>query len=313
MDFVAQAFKGKNNGYHYFFGVIFTFIFQGLGFIPLAIVRNFFITDKHISLAINPGIDNNVFFILIVIIPSAIGLWGLYLWITKIHKLPFLKVLTSRQKFDFQRVKYAFLILFITIIAFLIIDFVFNSSNYVLNFKPLPFFFLVLISFILLPLQTSSEEILFRGYLMQGFGVLTRSRLGALIITSTIFGLLHFANPEVEKLGYILLISYIGTGFFFGIVALMDEGIELTMGLHAANNIAVALFVTTNWSAFQTDALWINIAEPKIDWTNYVSLLVVYPIIVWIFSKKYAWTNWKQKLMGKVIEPVVEPIEIIND
>jgi len=313
MDFIAQAFKGKNNWYHYFFGVIFSFIFQGLGFIPLVIVRNLFKTDKHVSLAINPGIDNNIFFVLIVIIPSAMGLWGLYFWITKMHKLPFLKVLTSRQKFDFQRVKYAFLILFITIIAFLIIDIVFNSSNYVLNFKPLPFFFLVLISFILLPLQTSSEEVLFRGYLMQGFGILTRSRLGALILTSTIFGFLHFANPEVKKLGDILLISYIGTGFFFGVVALMDEGIELTLGLHAANNIAVALFVTTNWSAFQTDAIWIDISDPKIDWTSYVSLLVVYPIIVWIFSKKYGWTNWKQKLMGKVIEPVVEPIEIIKD
>ena len=309
MDFIAQAFKGKTEWYHYFFGVIFAFIIQGFGIIPLMIVRKFMDLDKHVSLSRNPGIDNNMFFILIVIIPAAMGLWGLYMWITKIHKSSFLKVLTARQKFDFQRVKYAFLILFISIITFLIIDFVFYSSNYVLNFKPLPFFFLFLISFILLPLQTSFEEVLFRGYLMQGFGVLTRSRLLALIFTSTIFGLMHFANPEIKKLGNILLISYIGTGFFFGIVALMDEGIELTLGLHAANNIAVALFVTTNWSAFQTDALLVNIAEPKIDWTNYVSLLVVYPIIVWIFSKKYGWTNWRQKLMGKVIEPIIETIK----
>jgi len=309
MDFIAQAFKGKTNFYNYFFGVILAFIFQALGFIPLGIVKIYIDLDKHVSIAVNPGINNNMFFLLVVIIPSAMALWGLYLWITKIHKLPFLKVLTSRQRFDIKRVMYAFLILFITIIAFLIIDLVFNSSNYILNFKPLPFFFLLFISFILLPLQTSSEEVLFRGYLMQGFGVLTRSRLLALIFTSTIFGLLHFANPEVDKLGYILLLSYIGTGFFFGIVALMDEGIELTIGLHAANNIAVALFVTTNWSAFQTDALFVNIAEPQIDWTYYVSLLVVYPIIILIFSKKYRWTGWKQKLMGNVKKPIVKIIE----
>ena len=309
MDFIAQAFKGKTNFYNYFFGVILAFIFQALGFIPLGIVKIYIDLDKHVSIAVNPGINNNMFFLLVVIIPSAMALWGLYLWITKIHKLPFLKVLTSRQRFDIKRVMYAFLILFITIIAFLIIDLVFNSSNYILNFKPLPFFFLLFISFILLPLQTSSEEVLFRGYLMQGFGVLTRSRLLALIFTSTIFGLLHFANPEVDKLGYILLLSYIGTGFFLGIVALMDEGIELTIGLHAANNISVALFVTTNWSAFQTDALFVNIAEPQIDWTYYVSLLVVYPIIILIFSKKYRWTGWKQKLMGNVKKPIVKIIE----
>jgi CAAX protease family protein len=308
MDFITQTFKGKTEWYHYFFGLIFWFFIQGFGFIPLVIAKEFMDFDSQDSLSINPGFDNNIFFIF-MIIPFAVGLWGLYIWIVKIHKLPFLKVLTSRLKFDFQRVKYAFLILFIVIIAFIIIDYVFNSSSYVSNFKPLPFFFLVIISFIFLPIQTSSEEVLFRGYLMQGFGILTRSRLGALILTSTIFGLLHFANPEVKKLGDILLVNYIGTGFFFGVVALMDEGIELTLGLHAANNIAVALFVTTNWSAFQTDALWINIAEPKIDWTNYVTLLLVYPILIVIFSKKYAWKNWRQKLMGKVIEP----IEIIKD
>ena len=53
--------------YHYFFGVIFAFIIQGFGIIPLMIVRKFMDLDKHISLSRNPGIDNNVFFILIVI------------------------------------------------------------------------------------------------------------------------------------------------------------------------------------------------------------------------------------------------------
>jgi membrane protease YdiL (CAAX protease family) len=56
------------------------------------------------------------------------------------------------------------------------------------------------------------------------------------LMTSIIFGSVHFGNPEVSKLG-ILCCVYIGTGLFLGILTLMDEGMELALGFHAANNL----------------------------------------------------------------------------
>ena len=106
----------------------------------------------------------------------------------------------------------------------------------------------------LIPIQTSWEEYVFRGYLMQGFATLFRSRWGALLLTSFVFGSLHLFNPEVEKLGYGVMIYYIGTGLFLGILTLMDEGIELALGFHAANNLTTALLVTSSWTAFQTES-----------------------------------------------------------
>ena len=144
---------------------------------------------------------------------------------------------------------------------------------------------------------------------MQAFGVLTCYRLAALILTSTIFGLLHGANPEVAKLGSIILVYYIGTGFLFGIIALMDEGIEITLGLHSGNNIVAALFVTTNWTVFQTDALFIDNSEPHLSWLMFLPVFVVYPLLLWGFSKKYRWKDWQKKLTGKV----ERPIEITKD
>jgi hypothetical protein len=32
----------------------------------------------------------------------------------------------------------------------------------------------------------------------------------------------------------------------------MDEGMELALGFHAANNLVSALLFTSDWSAFQT-------------------------------------------------------------
>ena len=130
------------------------------------------------------------------------------------------------------------------------------------------------------------------------------SKFTPLFITSVCFGLLHGANPEVQKLGYISMVFYIGTGFFYGITTLMDEGTELSLGLHAINNIVAAFFVTTDWTVFQTDALYVDTSEPSVGWEMFFPVLVLYPLLLFVFSKKYGWTNWKEKLAGKIEKPV---------
>ncbi|WP_456377836.1 CPBP family intramembrane glutamic endopeptidase, partial [Lutibacter sp.] len=126
----------------------------------------------------------------------------------------------------------------------------------------------------------------------------------ALILTSVIFGLLHGLNPEVEKLGWITMVYYIGTGLVLGIFTLMDEGTELSLGFHAANNIIAAVFVTTNWTVFQTEALLIDTSEPSVGWEMFVPVFILYPLVLFIFSKKYGWPNWQEKLMGTIRKPI---------
>lgn len=135
---------------------------------------------------------------------------------------------------------------------------------------------------------------------MQGLGVMAKNRWLPLGVTSLLFGLAHVLNPEVEKLGYGILVYYIGTGFFLGILTLMDEGLELALGFHAANNLTVALLVTTDWTAFQTDSLYRDISDPVFGWDVLIPVLVVYPILLYIFARKYKWTDWKERLTGKV-------------
>jgi membrane protease YdiL (CAAX protease family) len=153
----------------------------------------------------------------------------------------------------------------------------------------------------MVPLQTSFEEYLFRGYLMQGLGVLSKSRWVPLFITSIAFGLLHIANPEIEKIGYILLIHYIGTGFLLGIMTLMDEGLELALGFHAANNLIASLLLTADWTAFQTNSILKDVSDPSMGNLEIIfPVFVIYPTILFVLSKKYNWTNWQKKLFGIV-------------
>jgi len=182
------------------------------------------------------------------------------------------------------------------------VDIYLSPDDYVFNFEINRFLILAVIAICLVPLQTSFEEYMFRGYLMQGIGNIFRNKWVPLIVTSVAFGLLHIANPEVDKLGNIIMIYYIGTGFFLGILTLMDEGMELALGFHAANNLFTALLVTADWTAFQTYSIYRSIADPSSMGASeiIVPVFVIFPILLLIFSKKYNWNNWFNKLAGPV-------------
>jgi membrane protease YdiL (CAAX protease family) len=127
-----------------------------------------------------------------------------------------------------------------------------------------------------------------------------RRKSTPLLITSLTFGFLHFYNPEIMKLGSILLIHYVATGLFLGIITLMDDGMELALGFHAGNNLLIALVVTADWTVFQTSSILKYIGEPNVINQSLFSLSIIYPILLFYFSRKYNWTNWKGKLTGKV-------------
>ena len=148
---------------------------------------------------------------------------------------------------------------------------------------------------------------------MQGIGVVTNSKWIPLVITSLIFGLLHISNPEVDKLGYIIMVYYIGTGLFLGVITLMDEGMELALGFHAANNLFTALLVTANWTALQTHSVFKDVSEPESGIMDIVlPVFIIFPIILFIFSRVYKWSNWKDKLFGTVIEPSKDNYKILD-
>ena len=74
---------------------------------------------------------------------------------------------------------------------------------------------------------------------------------------------MHFWNPEVEKLGSIIIIAYITMGLFFGSITLLDEGLELAIGFHIGNNLLLALLLTSDWTVFQTYSLFIDKSTPR--------------------------------------------------
>jgi len=309
MNYIQQGYKGNTKWFYWVFTILLVFFgWQVIGVVPLMLLA--FMNSANIAEFTKAaednfmtlGIDNNLF-LFFMILTFIFGLISLIIGVKYIHKRSFTSLVTSRESIDWKRFWFGFITWGIIASITIIIGIYLAPENYVWNFKPIPFFILLAVSFLFLPFQTSLEELLFRGYFMQALGVLAKNRWLPLILTSIVFGLLHGANPEVEKLGYISMVFYIGTGLFYGITTLMDEGIELSLGLHAINNIVAAFFVTTNWTVFQTDALYIDTSEPSVGWEMFFPVLVLYPIMLFLFSKKYGWKDWVDKLTGEIKEP----------
>jgi len=238
--------------------------------------------------------------LLLLLLSYVVIVFAIFGIVRFVHKQTVLSLTTSRKKLDWNRILFSFGIWAAFTIVSTLLMFAVNPEDFVLAFQPIPFFILFVIATVLIPFQTSAEEYIFRGYLMQGLGVIARNRWFPLVVTSVSFGMLHLLNPEVDKIGNIIMVYYIGTGFFLGILTLMDEGMELALGFHAANNLFTALLVTSDWTVFQTYSIFRDISEPSTGIDVLLPVVVIFPILLFIFSKKYGWTDWVGKLTGKI-------------
>ena len=84
------------------------------------------------------------------------------------------------------------------------------------------------------------------------------------------------------------------SGVFLSALALYDNGLELSIGYHAANNIFAALVVSNDWQVFQTNALYINIAPPGLSWMDLLISLLFFPVLFFIYKKIFKWSSLKE-------------------
>jgi membrane protease YdiL (CAAX protease family) len=297
--YIEQAYKGNNSWWRVF---VTTFLTAGI-FIGNSIA--YLMMSKEQMDAVYQSMNEipNNWSLVINLTPFLFLLGLLFFLVRFLHNRSILSLTTSRKEIDYNKFLFSLgLIIFLNVLVFTISYF--NDNSLIIwNFDPPKFMILLILSLLFFPFQIGLEEYLFRGYLMQQIGIITKNRWFPLVFTSIIFGLFHSANPEVAKMGYGIMFFYIGTGLLLGIITLMDESIELALGFHLGNNLMAALLITSDFAALKTDALfkYSGIENPT-DMLNemIVSILIVYPIILYIFAKRYNWINWTEKLLGRI-------------
>lgn len=302
MSFIDKAKEGNNSFSSYILGIalIISVYLLGSYFLILDLQWNFGIESfDGISQNEIVRILGNNRFLAWLVVPFLFVALFLVIHTKFVHKRTVLSIFSGRENFDWKRVLFSFSLLFSVLSLFLFIQYL-SSDSLIFQFDLQKFIPLFFIAIFLLPIQTSCEELLFRSYILQGIKMRTKKNSIAVLISGLMFGAIHIGNPEIAKIGYHIIVYYMLVGVFLALISLFDNGIELALGYHAANNVFAALMITNNWQAFQTDAVFMDISDPGMGLDTIIGILFILPLVFFIFYKKYKWHSLKEMWQDKL-------------
>jgi len=203
---------------------------------------------------------------------------GLVIAVRYVHRRPVRSLITPRRRIDAPRIAWSFGLFFLLAGAATLIEAMLDPARFHLTLSPTWLLTLPVIVAITC-LQASTEELFFRGYLLQAMGMLTRRGWLLVTLNTVVFAVPHMMNPEMSTGSALLAAVYVCLGAFFTILTLRDNRLELALGAHAANNLFAALAVNHQNSSLPTQAIW-QVSELNPPFIL-VSFLLTAPLFYW--------------------------------
>ena len=302
-SFITAAGRGRNDIWRYVVGILLTLIiWQLIGPLPflgacgtLSLIEILGYRCELELMSITgpsqvPGFT-------LTMLTFVIGLIGLQWTIKWIHHRDLLQVLTGRIRFDLSRFLFSSVIVLcfssLTLFAGLSIgDSDVLGGQVTRNSVGIDWIFLLMAALVLVPIQAATEEIFFRGYILQGISHWKRNRMFLVLLTSIIFTIVHIANPEPWEYGvFAYIISVFLMSLFMSLVTVLDGGLELAIGFHTMNNLWSFLILGLEKSVIPTTTLYTLNLE-SLDAVNaIIPGIVQFTLLFGIFSWRYQWFN----------------------
>ena len=284
IPFLDLAKVGITNWKAWTLGSITIIIFwQFIGIIPFALLEDVSTKNNEINMLLEYVIGNWIF---------VIGLVGILIASRLFHKKKLIKFITSRANIDYDKILIAMVIgfMFMSYEIFLLDVNAFDNIRF--NSPSINvFLILLLFAIILTPIQCAFEEVLFRGYLLQGLSLKIKNIFFLCLSNGILFMLPHLLNPEPWEYGfsgYVFHLTF--AGMFYSYLVIKDNGSEISIGLHAINNLYIALIISTEVSVMQTPSLFV-FKETSFDYGigQIIYTIFSYSLLYTIFSTKYGW------------------------
>jgi CAAX protease family protein len=274
--YLDLARRGRNEWWRYLLGAItIAFFWMVLGYVPLLLLLVVEVDDRLVEyLAVNFSI--------------VMMLAGLMLAVKVIHRRPLLSLITPEAKVDWRRIGQSVLAWCVIAAVITLIEHALYPDRYYLSFDPGQFLVYLALVLVLTPIQTTTEELVFRGYAMQGLGLLTRRPALVAVASSVIFTIPHLLNPEVHEHGVLIMAAnYFAIGVLLATITLRDGRLELAIGLHAVNNVFLALVANYEGSALTTESVF---TARELDPAYSLVTIVIGAVVFhrWIFRRASA-------------------------
>ena len=268
--YLALAQLGRNQWWRYVFGALVIFFFWlVLGFLPYIWLTGDGSPDPLLDyLAVNFSI--------------VMMLGGLFLTVRVIHRRPLSSLISAERTLDWKRLSQSAAAWSVIGLIFVVIEHLLYPDRYYLSFQPERFFAFAAVALVLTPVQTTTEELVFRGYVMQGLGLVVRRPAVVAVLSGVIFTVPHLLNPEVRQHGVVLMVaSYFAIGLLLAAVTLRDGRLELAIGVHAANNLLLVLVANYEGSVLKTDSIFT--ARELDPLYTLITLAVGSVVFYWLF------------------------------
>ncbi len=288
-NYLSIAQQGKNQWWRYVFGIFLSLFFWVIiGSIVSVVIAFLFaggMGTKGVlalmkSRSIEAFVVNDLMFVFWFL--------GTVLAVRNVHGRSAWGLVGADRQINWQRLSYGFAVWFTILMVSSFVSLWMNPGEYKFDFDVNKWPVAFLIVLILTPIQTSAEEIFFRGYLLQGMGLITRQPLGLIFSNGVLFMLPHLGNPEVANGFFWVALEYFLIGVFLAFITLQDNRLELALGVHAANNIT-HIFFTTSDSALGTPALWTAKPSPA-GFMDIAVVLISISIAYYLFFHKRLWS-----------------------
>ena len=203
------------------------------------------------------------------------GFMGIWMGTKWLLKRPLRSLITTADRFRWGRLLMGMVIWMALMGGYGLL--IWAKDPTALKFSPDWEAFLLFLPFalILVPVQCAFEEIAIRGQLMQNIHSYLKGRYAPivpLLISSVFFAVLHSLNPEIATYGYLTMMAqYFTIGLLFGIFTLLDEGLEIAIGIHIGNNLFSFLFISYPGSVLQTPSIF---QQTRVEpWQDLLALL----------------------------------------
>lgn len=288
--YLDSARQGKASPWRYLAGFLsILFFWLGAGSLATGVVLFFFAlvqqlgADEISGAALNPAVLGPIPYYIILNVSFIFFFIGIWLTAIGIHRRPLRSVITAKPAIDWKRIGFGFVTWFLLGIVGSAVEFLIWPQTFTFQFEPLTFLLFALIALILTPIQTTSEELFFRGYLVQAGSLFSRNAIFLSLLSGVLFALPHIGNPEMAANFYVVLLSYFVLGVFLAWISIKDGTIELAIGLHAANNLFAGLVVTFPQSALPTPAIFYTTHfDPVFNLVVTIALCAVFYMIVFV-------------------------------
>lgn len=151
-------------------------------------------------------------------------------------------------------------------------------------------------------IQTTGEELFFRGYLMQWTALATRRTWILALVSGLLFGAPHWLNPEVTSefglAAIVVATTYVVTGFVWAWISVRSGTIELAVGAHFINNFVAFLVISPDNAVLDSAMVLDGSADAYLN--SAVSVLTALAFLV---------LCWGQRGSGEPIAALVaEPV-----